>query len=73
MMNLLRPGISLEEMQSEIKRLMIEGLDIKHMQIAIVCWLKNGEKRKQLTLEDAIVFCMLQMELRMNEATIGGV
>ena len=50
----------------------MEGVEIKMMRVAINWWSRVGEKRKQMTLEEAI-FCTLHLELRVNEAKIGGV
>ena len=61
----------LEHMQIVLKRTILEGVEIKLMRTAIDRWQNVGENRKQIDLEDAI-FCSLHLELRVNEAHLGG-
>ena len=67
----LSPGKTLESMQIVLKRSIMEGVEIKIMRTAINRWEKVGENQKQIALEDAI-FCTLHLELRGNEAKLGG-
>ena len=61
----------LENMQIVLKRTILEGVEIKLMRTAINRWQNVGQNRKQIDLEDAI-FCSLHLELRVNEAKLGG-
>ena len=68
----LGQGKTLESMQKILKRSLMEGVEVKMMRVAINRWSRVGENCKQMTLEEAI-FCTLHLELRVNEAKIGGV
>ena len=50
----------------------MEGVKIKIMRTAIDRHSNIGENRKQMSLEEAI-FCTLHLELRVNEAKLGGI
>ena len=72
MFRALGQGSSLESMQQSLKRSIMEGVEIKIMRTAIDRFSKVGENRKKISLEEAI-FCTLHLELRVNEAKLGGI